>query len=77
MRPSFIAAGINGLLLMIVVIFTLIYWGTIGNYEKSVLLSLIGLQIGVHALLHHVEEIYYDYNPLENKWTPIGSPHRP
>ena len=52
----------------LVIIYSMYYWGSFGNYEKTILLSLIGMQIGIHAILHHVEEIYYDFNPLENKW---------
>jgi hypothetical protein len=68
MRPSFIAAGINGVLMLIVIVSIISYWGELSNYEKMVLMSLLAIQIGLHALLHHVEEIYYHFNPLENQW---------
>jgi hypothetical protein len=68
MRPSFIAAGVNGFLMLCVVIYVVFSWKELGNYERMILMSLIALQIGIHALLHHVEEIFYGFNPLENQW---------
>jgi len=29
---------------------------------------LISIAFGIHALLHHYEEIYYNFNPLNGKW---------
>jgi hypothetical protein len=29
---------------------------------------LFAMQIGLRGILHHFEEIYYYFNPLENKW---------
>jgi hypothetical protein len=66
MRPSFIVTGLNGILLLVVIIYVMIYWGSFGDYQRTIILSLIAIQIGIHAILHHVEEIYYHYNPLEN-----------
>lgn len=68
MRPSFIGACINGLLMTVVIIYTIYYWSTLGNYEQIVLMSLIAILMGIHAFLHHIEEIYYNFNPLEGKW---------
>jgi hypothetical protein len=71
MRPSFIGAGLNGLIMLIVFVYAFMYWSKMNNYEQIIIISLIGIQLGIHALLHHMEEIYYDYNPLENKWNHI------
>lgn len=68
MRPSFLAAGINGLTMLIVIILVVIYWKSLSDYERIIVMSLLSLQIGIHALLHHMEEIHYNYNPLEGKW---------
>lgn len=70
MRPSFIASMFNGLLMLVVLIYTVIYWKELSNYERIVIMSLIALQIGLHGLLHHIEEISYDWNPLEGRWIP-------
>lgn len=66
MRPSLIAGSINGFLMFIVIIMTIMYWRTWNNYSRTIVMSLLSLQIGLHALLHHVEEIYYNFNPLED-----------
>jgi hypothetical protein len=68
MRPSFIAGGINGLLMMVVIIMTIMYWGQLDPYQRTILMSLIALLIGLHAILHHIEEIYYHFNPLEGNY---------
>lgn len=67
MRPSFIGAGINGLLMVVVIVLTIIYWHTMDSYQRIILMSVISIQIGIHAILHHFEEVLYGYNPLENK----------
>jgi hypothetical protein len=33
-----------------------------------VILSLLGIGIGIHAE-NHYEEVHYDWNPLQGKWT--------
>lgn len=68
MRPSFIASGVNGSLMMVVIICLVIYWKKFSNYERLILMSLVAVMIGIHAMLHHVEEIYYGFNPLEGRW---------
>uniref|UniRef100_A0A6C0BLM1 Fatty acid desaturase n=1 Tax=viral metagenome TaxID=1070528 RepID=A0A6C0BLM1_9ZZZZ len=72
MRPSYLAAGMNGVLMAGVVILALIYWSIMDGYQKVMVISLISVQLGVHAILHHIEEIYYDFNPLEGKWSPLS-----
>ena len=66
MRPSFIGSSINGLLMFVVVILTIIYWRDMDSYQRIILMSVISLQMGIHAILHHFEEVLYDYNPLKN-----------
>lgn len=70
MRPSFIGACLNGLLMTAVIVYVIMYWGTLGDYERMVMMSIIAILLGIHAILHHIEEIQYDFNPLEGKWTP-------
>lgn len=66
MRPSFIAGGINGILLLVVIIMTSKYWEQLDNYQKIIAVSLIAIQFGIHAGIHHVEEIKYGFNPIKN-----------
>lgn len=67
MRPSFIGGMINGLLMVVVIAMTVMYWTQLSDYQRIIIMSLLGLLIGVHALLHHIEEIYYHFNPLERQ----------
>ena len=67
MRPSFIGGMINGLLMVVVIVMTVMYWTQLSDYQRIIIMALLGLLIGVHALLHHIEEIYYHFNPLERK----------
>ena len=69
MKPSFIGGAINGLLMMIVIIYVIVFWGTLGNYERIVLMSLIAILIGIDAIIHGMQEVFYDFNPLEGKWS--------
>ena len=68
MRPSFIGAMLNGLLMMVIIVLTIANWQSLDQYQKIMSMSAIGLLLGVHAVLHHFEEIYYGYNPLEDHW---------
>jgi hypothetical protein len=67
MRPSFLAHIINGTLALIGTILFIV------NYKKldisMIILFILILSIawGVHGLMHHYEEIYYDFNPLIGK----------
>jgi hypothetical protein len=72
MRPSLIGASINGLLILIILVYTVVFRSTMSNYERIILMSLMSIQIGIHSLLHHIEEIKYDFNPLEGKWYKEG-----
>ena len=68
MRPSFIGGSINGILMTIVLIYAIVHWSILDSYQKIIVMSLLAIQIGLHALLHHMEEVVHDFNPLENKW---------
>jgi hypothetical protein len=68
MRPSFIGQAFNGLLMLATLIYAFVYWKVLSNYEQIVVISLLSIQIGLHSVLHHIEEIYYNFNPLEGKW---------
>lgn len=68
-KPSFWANGIQGLLILVLLIVMCMWWNDIKNkYEKIIIISLLALVIGVHGLLHLGLEKIYDWNPLEGKW---------
>lgn len=69
MRPSFVGHVINGILAFIGTILFLKYYETFTSEQLVSLVLLLSIAYGVHAILHHYEEIYYDFNPYNNKWT--------
>jgi hypothetical protein len=70
MRPSFITHIINGLLSFIALILYLSNYQKINIENTLIIILLLSIAFGIHGILHHYEEIYYDFNPLENKWIP-------
>ena len=72
MRPSFLAAGISGLLILLVIIILIQLFNKseLNLYSQSTLqtLLLLSIALGVHGLQHANEEVNYDFNPLVGKW---------
>lgn len=68
MRPSFIGHIINGLLMMIATIMLYCNSETISRTEMIQIIALLSIAYGIHSILHHYEELHYNFNPLENKW---------
>jgi hypothetical protein len=68
MRPSFLGHAINGLLLVVATIMLYCQSHLVTKAEFIIIIALLSIAYGVHSLLHHYEEIYYNFNPLENKW---------
>jgi hypothetical protein len=70
MRPSFLSHIINGLLSFIALILYLSNYEKINVENTLFIILLLSIAFGIHGILHHYEELYYDFNPLENKWIP-------
>ena len=74
MRPSFIGAGFAGTLMFIAsLLFLYSYFVNktpISSYELSSALTLASITVGIHALHHYIEEIYYGWNPLTGPLLP-------
>jgi hypothetical protein len=68
MRPSFIAFIINGLFIFLSMLYVIYNYNAIMGVQTIILLLLFSIAIGVHAMLHHIEEIVYDFNPFVGKW---------
>ncbi len=67
-KPSFYALIITGVISFIVVLIILTNFTSmmkLGPNKKIAVLSLAGLVIGVHGLLHLGMESVYNYNPME------------
>lgn len=76
MRPSFLSQIISGVL-----IFTAVILYVIALIKNSLTLNnniqiiiFLAIALSLHGLQHHNEELYYDFNPFENKWIPKDKP---
>jgi hypothetical protein len=67
MRPSFLAHIINGVIAFIATFMFIFNYGTFETKDKIIILSLLSIAWGMHAILHHFEEIYYGFNPLKGQ----------
>ncbi len=68
-KPSFYGLMINGLLMLIFIIFIIQTWNKVREEKPHIHLMLLGLFtliVGVHSLLHLGLEQTYGYNPLQN-----------
>lgn len=68
MRPSFLGLIATGLIIMITLVIYVINFRSFTTIEHLEFWLLFGILIGVHSVLHHIEEIYYFWNPLVDKW---------
>ena len=67
MRPSFIMQILNGLTTVIATVLFVMNYKEMDTETIIKMLFLMSIAFGIHALLHHYEEIYYGYNPLTGK----------
>ena len=70
MRPSFIYHQIHAVISIIgtiIVLYWLIFGQNRDSYTAAILILLVSLSWGVHALVHFDEEVHYNYNPLIGK----------
>lgn len=76
MRPSFIGIAINGVILVVTVIIMIYNWYNFKLYEKLILFILVGLMMGLHNIMHYLDEIHFGFNPLAGQWTIRDAPIR-
>jgi hypothetical protein len=65
--PSFWGHVLNGVLLMIAILFMYSNYTEISNsssFQMTILILLFSIAFGLHGLLHLGMEKEYDYNPL-------------
>lgn len=67
MRPSFLINIFSGILILISVILLTKYKFD-DTYKNIIILLAFSSTLGIHGIQHAIEEIYYDFNPLVNKW---------
>jgi hypothetical protein len=70
MRPSFLSHIMNGLIILVAIYLYCMNHRNIDMANTLVILLLLSISFGIHGILHHYEEIHYNFNPLENKWIP-------
>jgi hypothetical protein len=76
MRPSFWAQVLGGILLFLTGILWIIHSKEF-DVKTTIMFGLLAsIAIGVHGLMHHWEEIFYDFNPLEGHWKVRDNPVR-
>ena len=67
-KPSFYALAITGMISLILVLLVVNNFKLIKNLpiDKLILvISLVGMVIGIHGLLHLGMEAVYNYNPID------------
>ncbi len=73
MRPSFIYHQIHAILeilAIMLIIFTMIKnYKSFTLYEYIMLLLVVSITFGIHAVVHFWEEVYFDFNPLIGRST--------
>ncbi len=70
-KPSFWGNVIQGLLIFGFLVILLWKWKSFQQfsfYQKSIIILLIGILIGMHSFMHLGLEFVYEWNPLEGKW---------
>lgn len=78
MRPSFLSAGLSGILFLYAVILFISVRDNItdNDFKFIVLIFLSSIFFGIHSINHAFEEIYFNFNPLTNKWCPEDEPRK-
>ena len=80
MRPSFIYHQIHAYFDMVGTIMTLYYfhatWNNFNLRDAIIIILLLSLVFGVHALVHFKEEINFDFNPMVGKSSVLDEPVR-
>jgi uncharacterized membrane protein len=64
-RPSFLAFNLQGILLAIIVLLFIQNYKSLSKKDLMLGLLLFSIAVGVHSILHHIEEQTYGFNPLK------------
>lgn len=70
-KPSYFALATSGILIAIAIIFLIKnrHSEELQGIKLVNLLLFLSTAISLHGMLHMWAEIYYNYNPLEGKYT--------
>jgi len=64
MRPSFLAFNLQGILLAIFILLFINNYKSLSKKDLIYILLLFSITIGIHSILHHIEEQLYGFNPI-------------
>ena len=72
MRPSFILQIVSGFLILYSILLMSQNYKTYvddsDKYKLIVIVFLASIAFGIHGIQHSIEEIHYNFNPLEGNW---------
>ena len=72
MRPSFILQIISGFLILYSILLISQNYKTYvddsDKYKLIVIVFMASIAFGIHGIQHSIEEIHYNFNPLEGNW---------
>jgi len=72
MRPSFILQIVSGFLILYSILLMSqnykTYVDDADKYKLIVIVFLASIAFGIHGIQHSIEEIHYNFNPLEGNW---------
>ena len=64
-RPSFLAFNLQGILLAIIVLLFIQNYKSLSKKDLMQGLILFSIAVGIHSILHHIEEQSYGFNPFK------------
>jgi len=72
MRPSFILQIVSGFLILYSILLISqnykTYVDDTDKYKLIIIVFVASIAFGIHGIQHSIEEIHYNFNPLEGSW---------
>lgn len=72
MRPENIAAGIGIILIIISIVWFIMKWKELTDFERLVTFILICILIAITVVVYYAVDIYYEINPLILNWNKVN-----
>lgn len=76
MRPSIVISALSGIIILYVFFTFVSLLPSLSAKEKLNFLLLLSIALGIHAIQHSTDELYYDFNPLVGKFELRDNPVR-
>lgn len=68
MRASVVISALSGIIILYVLFVFVFILQANNTVEKLNILLLLSIALGIHAIQHSTDELYYDFNPLAGKF---------